>query len=106
MTLEEFAKALFSSTGECEIEFNDSGKVGTQGEHKEELVPIPKWEKRDKAGRWKDAALAPFLVDGWYPRGSDIENFTHRHVVKNGKDYQSVVFFRNVPKLKDQDAQP
>lgn len=95
-----FVEALFGSGSQlCVFEFNNTGSVGTNGENKEELVPVPPSKARDSAGRWITKALKPFEIDGWHARGGDIENFTHRHVVKGNKDFQRVVFFRNVPKV-------
>ena len=91
-----FVEALTGSGYQpCDFDWNDSGRVGTIGENKEELVPVPDWQSRPD--NWIDVALAPFRVDGWRERNGDIENH-HRHSRKGDQEYQKVVFFRNVPK--------
>lgn len=107
MTLENFAKAITNQGFiDCVVEFNDSGKVGTQRENKTELVPVPEKRSYDNREGWQEKSLAPFLVDGWYPRSGDINNHHRQRRDENGNTFQEVVFFRNVPKQKrlDPDA--
>lgn len=94
LSLNQFAEIITGHSGvDCEFEY--SSLIGTKGENKEELVPIPDYDRR-KPG-WEKKCLKPFEVDGWWARSGDISN-GHRHVKKDGKDYQRVVFYRNVPK--------
>ncbi len=97
MSLLEFAECI-TGKGHCDcvFEFNDSGVVGKQAQSKSELVPIPSYP-RDK-GDWEKKALAPFEVDGWKARESDISNHHCWSREKSGQEYQRVVFFRHVPK--------
>jgi hypothetical protein len=98
VSIETFANALFGSGyQDCEFEFNDSGRVGTIHEHKEELVPIPDYGNRPEG--WQKKALAPFEVDGWSARSGDITN-GHLHVTQKGQNHQRVAFFRNMPKVQ------
>lgn len=96
-----FAKALTGSGyQDCEFESFVSKFTGTKAENKEELVPVPDWEGRQTEG-WQARALAPFEVDGWHARSTDIDNH-HRSVRKTNKEtsevcqFQNVVFFRHV----------
>lgn len=76
----------------------ESGKP----ENKTEMVPVPPYGQRQDG--WQDQALAPFCVDGWWPRQGDITNH-HCSFSANGQDYQQVVFFRNVQKGEVANAQ-
>ena len=97
MSLEAFADALMGhGFRPCSITFNDTGTVGMKGENKTELVPFDMYGgSRSDEERIKKA-LAPFEVEGWRARSSDMTN-GHCSTTKDGKRHQSVVFFRHVP---------
>ena len=100
MSLHNFAECVTGlSHVDCSVDFNNSGKIGTIGESKEEMVPIPPYDERDSGGKWIKRALAPFTVDGWSPRDRDITNHHGWARNKDGQEFQRVVFFRNVPRL-------
>ena len=91
MSLEEYAKATFSSQGQCVIEHYPNGCfIGMKSENKTEIVPFDMF-KDGRAEGAIDAALKPFEIDGWKARRSDMTNGHDR--VKGG---QKVVFFRYV----------
>lgn len=88
-TVEALGMALTCSQQECEFEWRPQ-VVGKRAENKTEIVPISFTEKNEK----KIAkALAPFEVDGWHARRSDLGN--HHCRIPDGK-HQRVVFFRHV----------
>lgn len=94
--LESFADCLMGrAMVQCASAlFNETALLGTKQENKEELVPIEAYRPSDEEIQ---KALKPFEIDGWIGRESDLSN-PHRAVIKeNGKRYQRVVFFRNVP---------
>jgi len=83
VSLEDFAKALFSSGADCAFEFNDSGRIGMLSENKEELVPVPPLAKQDKGGKWIVKALAPknqsrFCTRCYNTKRKEIWNGNHR----------------------------
>jgi hypothetical protein len=75
--LAEFAKALTLGSGDCEFELRPKN-VGKTHEYKEEIVPVADnyvpYDKRELAAI---AVVAPFEVDGWVARLSDVFN-NHR----------------------------
>lgn len=99
LPVEAFADALFSRTSECSFAINDSGVLGATQENKTELVPFdcygPKSKHPADEHRTKAAveALAPFEVDGWYGRASDLFNGHCREKSGDAKR-QRVVFYR------------
>ncbi len=96
MGMEAMADMLTGRSADCSFEFNDSGVIGMQAQSKTELVPVP--SSRYGNEDWIPAALAPFKVDGWKPRHSDIRNHHNCSRDKSGQEYQRVAFFRHVPK--------
>lgn len=96
MDVTAFAKAVLGCAWQdCTFTVTDSGLLGTMGENKTEAVPVPK--RRDMAGKWIKTALKPFEVNGWKARAGDMTN-QHHSFNKDGKEFQTVVFFRNVAK--------
>ncbi len=91
-----FARALMASGCQpCVMTFNDTGTVGTIGQNKAEVVPIPPYDER--TGDWEEKAVRPFEVDGWHARMSDVDN-RHCQFRKGDKCYARVTFFRHVPR--------
>ena len=76
MSLAEWAKATFSSSGSGTMEIYDAAPLGKKREVKEELVPVPEFSSGDKG--WADAALKTFEVDGWVGRKDDLFNHHKR----------------------------
>jgi hypothetical protein len=88
--LAEFMQILTGSSGiVAEGEFYTNTPIGCTPEHKEEIVPRPKGYKESKED---DKILAPFEIEGWKARRSDLHNH-HRWV---GPDKVSVSFNRFV----------
>ncbi len=106
MSLEEFTRALTSMYADCDIEVFDLDKLGTVGENKTEKIHVPENIYLDKR-KYKEALqdlLKPYRVDGWHERQGDITN-PHCYSTKEEDgvrmNYCKVVFFRNVPKAKN-----
>jgi hypothetical protein len=91
----EFTQAL-TGRGYMPMAFElRASKVGLIREHKRELVEFryKNWDKREEEAA---QALIPFEVDGWKGSISDMLNYCHRNVNKDGIDYQEVTFTRYV----------
>lgn len=90
MSAADFGMAVTGlSYADAEIEARGLDFVGTRREVKEEVVPCD-WSPKDKA-----AVLAPYEIDGWVARESDLGN-GHRRTRDNA-GYR-VTFTRNVKK--------
>jgi hypothetical protein len=89
MALDEFAKSITASYGAADIQHFPMSPIGKKVENKSEIVPF-NWTLRTSKEE-EDAALAPFEVDGWKARRSDLTN----HHCRTNKG-QRVVFFRYV----------
>jgi hypothetical protein len=92
--LAEFSRALTSMYSDCEFDLRGAHLVGTKAENKTVFVPYKRAFKNDES-REVQAALKPFLVDGWYAREGDMTN-GHRSEVRNGIAGQNVTLFRHV----------
>lgn len=90
MSPADFGMMITGLSGvDAEVTVRGLDLVGTRREHKEEFVPC-KGSPTDKT-----ALLAPFEVDGWGARKSDLGNY-HRYS-RDPEGYR-VMFTRNVPK--------
>lgn len=107
----EFGQAILGlSEQPCDVEVYVGGNLGMKAENKTEVVPFDstkvsrKRDDNDEDSRDHPLvreALAPFEVDGWSARVSDLFN-GHRTIYRKGADddgerSQSVTFFRHVP---------
>lgn len=96
LTLEDFAKAL-TGQGYIDTIITPRGLdlVGTIRQTKTEFVPgVTNWDVRQNSDILKEM-VAPFEVDGWKARMSDLTNYHHSQVV-NGVKGHNTVFTRNV----------
>lgn len=95
MSLEGFANALMSHSYEnCGFTLR-AQNVGKKRELKEEKVPISKEDRYTRGNQESEVAkriLAPYEVDGWMARESDLFN----HHRRNQDDTQTVSFHRFV----------
>jgi len=95
LSLEEFALVLTGLSGvNCELETRSLDLVGTVRETKFEMVPTPeKFTYLPEKERLKLAGecVAPFEVDGWRGRDSDMLN--HYNQSKDGMSFK-VTFVR------------
>lgn len=110
MTAADFAMALSSCLSPCEFEFNDSGVIGMTREWKTLEIPdIPDEETRNleydlmvpgdrekKLIALAHKHLAPYEVDGWTGRTSDLFN-SHNWVRGSKPRLTRVNFERYVP---------
>jgi hypothetical protein len=97
MTCEEFSMMLTAHhTGGIEADVRGLDRIGMALETKEVQVPFDFYKAGIGVERESHimAALAPFEVDGWTARKSDMTN----HHRTTGKGFQRVAFSRNVPK--------
>lgn len=88
LTIEALGMCLTQSEQECEFEWRPD-VVGMTVENKTEVVLYDCTNKDQKV---LDKALAPFEVDGWKARRSDMSN--HHRRTPSGE--QRVVFLRHV----------
>ena len=84
----------------CRFQFNDSGVIGMTAENKTEIVGLSK-ETYKLSDDDIQTLLAPFEIDGWKGRKSDITNH-HRHGrdAETGVPFSAVTFTRHVPTKK------
>lgn len=105
MSHPEFVKALTSSNGECEFEFNDTGTVGKLRERKQEIVVLPEGSSfYDLTSKGKAEILGRLAVDGWRPRKDDLTNRHRQTKTADGRDQVSVTCVRWVDKPQAEEA--
>lgn len=92
MTFEEFGNVM-SGLGyvDCEFELRNTNLVGCKRESKEEKIQLRDKEFIIRDESRQNELLAPYEVDGWVARRSDLEN---HHKIKN--NIVTVVFTRFV----------
>lgn len=96
MTVEQFGKMLHAPTlADCTVILRGTDKLGWAHESKVEHVVAPYSVKNAD----KDEILAPFEVDGWRARRSDLGN-GHR---RRGNGF-AVVFTRLVPPAEERET--
>lgn len=88
---EDIGNFVSTLAAQCEILYDDSGKLGLRREIKEEPVNLPP----SGAALETDEVLADYEVDGWKARRQDVTN-PHRQFAKDGQWYATVLFERHV----------
>lgn len=104
MSLAAFAQALTGLSGmKCEGVLYKDAPVGKQRQVKEELVSRPKKVTLENQEAVAAKAFAPFEVDGWQGRVSDLFNH-HRRVEINtaNEEIYRVVFTRFVDAVEEE----